>query len=102
MPYFALFYDVVEDFTNRRMPFRPDHLQHVQDAHRRGELLLAGALLEPVSALLVFRAGDASVAADFAARDPYVVQGLVTSWHVRPYMQVIATQPGEAALVSTQ
>lgn len=103
MPYFALFYDVVDDFPNKRTPFRPDHLRHVQQSHDRGDLLLAGALAQPVdAALLIFRANDASVAEDFARRDPYVTAGLVTRWHVRPYLQVIATQPGEEAPVAAR
>lgn len=100
MPYFALFYEVVDNFPAKRTPFRADHLRLVQEAHDRGELLLGGALAEPADrALLVFHVPDRSVPEEFARRDPYVVQGLVTRWSVRPWMQVIATQPGEDAPV---
>jgi uncharacterized protein YciI len=104
MPYFALFYDVVDDFSAKRLPFRPDHQHTIEEAHRRGELLLAGALREADGdavngALLIFRGADRSVAENFATSDPYVKAHLVTRWVVRPYMQVIATQPGEDALV---
>ena len=58
MPYFALTYDVVEDFVNKRTPFRPAHIKEVRDAHARGELVMAGALGEPAGALLVFRGAD--------------------------------------------
>ena len=96
MPYFALFYETADNFPERRMPFRGSHLQLVQDAHDRGELLLAGALTDPADrALLVFRSLDKSVAEDFARRDPYVTNGLVTRWQVREWGQVIATLPGE-------
>jgi uncharacterized protein YciI len=84
MPYFALFYDVVEGFPERRTPFRPEHLRLVSEAHARGELVLAGALTDPIDgALLVFRADDRRVAEEFARRDPYVLNGLVTRWRVR-------------------
>ncbi len=100
MAYFALFYEVVDDFPAKRAPFRAEHLRLVQEAHDRGELLLGGALAEPTDrALLVFRATDRSVPEEFARRDPYVVRGLVTRWSVRPWMQVIATQPDEDAPV---
>ena len=46
MPYFALTYDVVDDFVNKRTPFRPAHLQEVRAAHERGDLVMAGALSE--------------------------------------------------------
>ena len=91
MNYYALFYDVVDDFISRRALYREDHLRLVQEANRRGELLLAGALSEPADrALLVFRAPNRSVAEDFARNDPYVVNGLVTRWEVRPWANVIS------------
>jgi uncharacterized protein len=100
MAYFALFYDVVDNFPAMRSPFRADHLRLVQDAHDRGELLLAGALADPPDrALLIFRSQDGRVPEDFARRDPYVMNGLVSRWHVRRWTQVIATEPGEDAPV---
>jgi uncharacterized protein len=100
MAYFILFYDVVDDFPAKRTSFRAQHLQKVQDAHDRGELLMAGALGEPADrAVLVFRADNRSTVEDFARRDPYATNGLVARWTVRPWLQVIATQPGEDALV---
>jgi uncharacterized protein YciI len=89
MPYFALTYEVVDDFVNRRTPFRPQHLQMAREAHDHGELILAGALGEPAGALLVFKADDRTVPERFAASDPYVLQGLVTRWQVRPWTVVI-------------
>lgn len=95
MPYFALMYDVVEDFTTRRTPFRPAHLKEVRDAQARGELIMAGALGEPAGALLVFRGADRSVAENFAKADPYVNEGLVKSWKVRPWTVVVGQDPSE-------
>jgi len=94
MNYYALFYEVVDDFISRRALYREEHLRLVQGANRRGELLLAGALSEPADrALLVFRAADRSVAEDFARNDPYVVNGLVTRWEVRPWANVLTFEP---------
>lgn len=91
MNFYVLFYDVVDDFISRRMPYREEHLRRVQEANRGGELLLAGALGEPVDrALLIFRAPDRSVAEEFARNDPYVINGLVTHWEVRPWANVIS------------
>ena len=97
MKYYALFYYVVDDFVARRAEFREEHLRLVREAHRRGELLLAGALTDPIDrALLVFRAADRSVAEDFARNDPYVKRGLVTRWEVRPWAVVIGNEPSDA------
>jgi uncharacterized protein YciI len=95
MPYFALHYDVVDDFANKRMPFRPAHIKGVREAHGRGELIMAGALGEPAGALLVFRGADRSVAENFAKADPYVNEGLVTKWTVRPWTVVVGQDPSE-------
>ena len=95
MPYFALMYDVVDDFTNKRTPFRPAHLKEVRESQARGELIMAGALADPAGALLVFRAADKSVAENFAKADPYVNEGLVKSWTVRPWTVVVGQDPSE-------
>ena len=90
-----LTYDVVDDFVNRRLPFRPAHLKEVRDAHARGALVMAGALGEPAGALLVFRGVDKAVAETFATADPYVNQGLVKKWTVRPWTVVVGQDPSE-------
>ena len=90
MPYFALAYEVVTNFAERRMPFREAHLRMVRDAHDRGQLVMAGALGQPPEgALLVFRSESASIVEEFARADPYVREGLVTSWRVRPWTVVV-------------
>ena len=94
MPYFALIYEVVDNFAERRTPFRGEHLRLVQEAHQRGELPLAGALGDPPNrALLIFRAADASVATAFARADPYVTNGLVIRWDVQPWAVVTDGEP---------
>lgn len=94
LKYFALTYDVVDGFADKRMPHREAHLANVRAAHTRGELLLAGALGNPPDgALLVFRANNAETAEQFARTDPYVLQGLVTAWRVRPWNVVIGDAP---------
>jgi hypothetical protein len=73
MNYYALLYDVVDDFLSRRSEYRDEHLRLAREAQGRGELLLAGALADPADrALLVFRASERSVVEDFARNDPYV------------------------------
>jgi len=95
MPYFALTYDVVDDFVHKRMPFRPAHLKEVRESNARGELVMAGALGEPAGALLIFRGKDKSVAESFATNDPYVKEGLVKAWKVRPWTVVVGQDPSE-------
>jgi len=92
--YYALFYDeLVDDFVNRRTPFRDEHLRLARESFDRGEIQLAGALADPADgALLIFRAEDAAVAAAFAENDPYVKNGLVKKWHVRKWTVVVGNR----------
>lgn len=88
--YSLLRYDYVPDILERRAPVRDAHLAQAREAHEQGVLLMAGALADPVDgAVFVFTTGDRSVVEDFVARDPYVREGLVTAWRIRPWNVVI-------------
>src|SRR3954467_3159269 len=88
--FWLLEYDLADDYLERRPEFRGVHLTLARDARDRGELVLAGALANPADrALLVFQGDDSSAAERFAEADPYVVNGLVTAWRVRPWTVVL-------------
>src|SRR5215472_7023322 len=96
--HFLLFYEVCDDYAARRTAFRDLHLSYATAAVERGELLLAGAFANPVDgAVLLFNGKSNAVAQQFAEHDPYVVNGLVTRWHVREWTTVIG--PGAAVSV---
>ena len=87
--HYLLFYEVAEDYVSRRAEFRDAHLQKAWEASVRGELVLAGALANPVDgAVLLFRGDSAEVAEKFARADPYVTSGAVKRWHVREWTTV--------------
>jgi uncharacterized protein len=97
MKYYALFYEVVGDYVSRRDTFRAEHLRLAQEAHQRGELILAGALSDPIDrALLVFRVPDRAVVENFVRNDPYVTNGLVARWEIRSWAVVIGDEPANA------
>jgi len=86
----VLIYELVDEYLERRAALRFEHLELARAAHDRGELLLAGALADPYDrALLVFAGESADVAEAFALTDPYVINGLVTSWTVRQWNEVL-------------
>lgn len=92
--HYLLFYDVVADYTTARTPYRKSHLLHAKAAHERGEIILAGALTNPADgAVLVFQGDSPKVAEDFARADPYVLNGVVTSWRVREWNTVVGDKP---------
>jgi len=86
--HFLLTYTLAPDYLARRPDHRDAHLGLAWAAVERGELLLGGAVGDPVeSALLLFT--DADAARAFAAADPYVAQGLVKEWRVSPWSTVV-------------
>ena len=94
MKHFLLFYDVATDYLARRAEFREEHLAKAWAAHARGELVLGGALANPVDGAVLVFAGESPRAAEaFARDDPYVLNGIVTRWRVREW----STVAGETA-----
>jgi uncharacterized protein YciI len=92
--HYLLFYEVGDDYLSRRAEFREAHLQKAWSASERGELVLGGALANPVDgAVLLFRGDSPEVAETFAKADPYVTSGLVKRWKVREWTTVV----GESA-----
>lgn len=88
MAHYLLSYDLAPDYLDRRGAFRDAHLALAWDAADKGDLLLGGAIGDPVeSALLLFT--DADAARAFAEADPYVAQGLVRAWRVLPWTTVV-------------
>jgi uncharacterized protein YciI len=93
MKHFLMFYSFVDDYLQRREQYRDLHLQHAWDAQRQGVLLLGGALTEPTDGgVLLFQADSPETVNEFARKDPYVVNGLVTSFRVREWLTVVGTQ----------
>jgi hypothetical protein len=87
--HYLLFYEVVEDYVARRAEFRNAHLEKAWAASDRGELVLGGALANPVDgAVLLFKGDSPEIAEKFASSDPYVTNGLVKRWHVREWTTV--------------
>ena len=88
--HYLLFYDIVDNYAERRLPFRAAHLSHAQKAVARGELVLGGALANPIDGtVLLFKGSSPDAAESFARNDPYVTNGLVTKWRVREWTTVV-------------
>ena len=88
--HYLLFYETAPDYLARRSEFRSAHLALAWQAHERGELILGGALDDPADGAVLFFQGDSPAAAErFAAADPYVQNGLIARWRVRPWITVV-------------
>jgi len=88
--FYILFYKTVDNYVERRVHFRTEHLAYANKYYEEGKLILAGALVDPVDeAILVFKSDSKSIPEEFAKNDPYVLNGLITEWQVRPWNVVI-------------
>src|SRR5260370_8065424 len=99
MNYYALFYEVVDDFVNRRVPFRQEHLRLANEARERDEIVFAGALAEPASALIVFHVDEKTKVESFALKDPYAQNALVKKCEVRLWNLAVGNQPTASSAV---
>jgi uncharacterized protein YciI len=88
--HYLLFYEVAEGYATRRVAFREAHLALAKQAVARGELVLGGALADPLDkAIILFQGDSPAVAEAFAQSDPYVLYGLVERWYVREWNTVV-------------
>jgi uncharacterized protein len=85
--HYLLTYELAPDYLERRGAFRAEHLKLAWEAEG---LVLGGALGDPTDrALLLFEGDSPEAAKRFANADPYVRNGLVRRWDVRPWTTVV-------------
>jgi uncharacterized protein len=90
MNYYVLIYHLADDYMTRRGQFREEHLKLSRGLNEENKLILGGAFSDPPDkALLIFRVADKSVIEDFIKNDPYVKNGLIAKWEIRPWTVVI-------------
>ncbi len=69
-----------------RKQHRAAHLANLEPLDRQGRVIHAGPLLDdagsPVGSIIVFRSESLENARDFAAGDPYVVEGIFERYEV--------------------
>ena len=65
-------------------------LELARKAHEADKMVMAGALAEPADgAVLIFKGDSPADAEEFAKNDPYVKNGLITEWKLRPWTVVV-------------
>jgi len=98
MPLYALVGRDGPDGPALRKLHRTAHLENLRPLVRAGRVRFAGPLLEggaPVGSLVIFEAEDFAAAREFAARDPYVVQGVFARHEVHETRDVVPELGGD-------
>jgi uncharacterized protein YciI len=90
--WFLLFYDVVDDYLEKRVAHRKEHVALAKQYVESGSLVLGGAFEEPADgAVLAFNVGSEEEVKEFAESDPYVKHGVVTEYKIRKWKVVVGT-----------
>lgn len=90
---FLVTYSYVPDMVERRQPHRSEHLAYLKEAFEKGQIIMAGAVTDPVDGgLLIMRADESSELLAFAANDPYAKAGLLRGVTVREWTVVLGLE----------
>jgi uncharacterized protein YciI len=86
-------YRAVDDFLPLAHQHGPAHVERLHEFHGRGVLLMVGTFDEPMNgdAMGIFTSREA--AEEFIAGDPFVLNGVVASWTIRPWNEVLQPDP---------
>jgi uncharacterized protein YciI len=86
---YVLFYNSAPDVAAKAGPVFPAHKAHYEQFVARGELLLLGTFEDAQAdgSMAVFTTREA--AEEFAAADPFVLQGVVTGYQIRGWNEAI-------------
>ena len=81
---------LVENAAEKRAPWREAHLANLRRLHTAGQLVLGGALQDPMDAgVLVLRAASKDEALALLADDPYQLNGVWTKITAREWSVVV-------------
>mmetsp|Transcript_1626 Transcript_1626/g.5545 ORF Transcript_1626/g.5545 Transcript_1626/m.5545 type:complete len:104 (-) Transcript_1626:97-408(-) len=88
--YSVLMYDYVPDILDKRGPFRAGHIGAAKKMAEEDKMVMAGAFADPVDgALFIFKNVPREEIDAYVQSDPYVVNGLVTGWKIKPWTVVV-------------
>lgn len=88
--YYILFYDFVENYLEKRTPYRAAHFDHITPYVNNGQLRLGGAFANPADkAALVFYVDSRGIIEEFVKADPYYLNGLIRDYSIREWTVVV-------------
>ena len=87
---YVLFYESGDDVATKAPENFPAHRARLDEYHGAGTLLMVGTLGNPITdgSMAVFTTREA--AEEFASGDPFVLNGVVRSWRVLQWDEVLA------------
>jgi len=86
---YVVLYESADDVASRAPEHFPAHKRRLDDFHRRGELLMVGTFGDPQreGSMTIFSTREA--AESFVAEDPFILNGVVKSYEIREWNEVL-------------
>jgi uncharacterized protein len=85
----VMFYETAPEGLEKAKIYYQAHQARLKEFNDRGSLLMAGPWANPAEgALGVFT--DRAAAEEFISGDPFVINGVVKSWKLRDWNEVLA------------
>jgi uncharacterized protein YciI len=87
---YVVFYESGPDVLTLAPQHFPAHQARLRDFHARGLLLMVGTFGDPVKegSMAIFSTREG--AEEFVGGDPFVLNGVVSSWTLREWNEVLA------------
>jgi uncharacterized protein len=87
---YVLLYESADNVAAKAPAHFPAHRARYQEFHAQGTLLMLGTFGNPQEqgSMAIFATREA--AEEFARADPFVVHGVVRSWQIREWNEVLA------------
>jgi uncharacterized protein YciI len=87
---YVLLYESADDVASKAPPHFPDHWARCREFNARGLMLMVGTFGDPQTqgSMAVFATREA--AEDFAAGDPFVLNGVVSRWEIREWNEALS------------
>lgn len=79
--YYMLYYKLVPDILNARIPFKDEHIRILHELSSRGLVFVGGEIAEGFPAVFMFEGENDDVLKEWLTRDPYLNNKLVEEYH---------------------
>jgi uncharacterized protein YciI len=87
---YVLFYESADDVLSKAPLHFEAHRARLDEFHARGELLMVGTFANPQEEGSMSIFTTRAAAEEFAEGDPFVLNGVVRSWQIREWDEVLA------------
>ena len=77
LKHFMLYYKLVPDILNARIPFKDEHMSILNELSSRGLVFVGGEMIEGFPAVFMFEGENDDILKEWLSRDPYFNNNLV-------------------------